>query len=307
MDFRKRTKRLASRKDWYVLQSFWSRHIPSPSDLILDADQESQLTLLVVKELPQADLKPEHRFLPETHPASSVFLESMYSVFKAARVSSAATRQVRDGLATWSISTAYQGAIFALRSLIGLFGIAYIEDGNKGYLVDVAPGPPKGAAGRTSSTLSQEVQVMRVQKMGHLEWWALFQRLQSTWQGVDGLDKFELELARCPAGTFTKHRNDLHYRLTWYFDDLFEDKLTSGSFGVLSTEREEGLVELLGDPRGSDGVLLLNGLLLGVCISLLRTLAVRNRQLDEALRRLSQVADPLASDIVGSWYATFAR
>ena len=294
-----------SEKDWATVRSLWSRYLPGQYELEGLFQWESQLSVIILPELAEVREDGEHRFLPKLHPASTVFMEALWFLHKAVRVSCTAGRQVEDGLATWSISTAYQGAMFSLRALLGFVGIGYFDYSGAGYLVDVAPGPRKGRrrGARKEVESPTEVQLMSVPMMGHKEWWLLFQRLQRVWRGFEWLDGFEEELASCAVGSFAKQRNDLHYRLTWYFADLVDADPRPSSFGLFGVPSEPGIVGRLSDRRGSDGVLLLNGLLVRSCIALLGRLASTSRQLEPVLYRLRDVLERFDTAVVGSWSA----
>ena len=98
-------------------------------------------------------------------------------------------------------------------------------------------------------------------------------------------------------------RNDLHYRLTWYFADLVDADPRPSSFGLFGVPSEPSIVGRLSDRRGSDGVLLLNGLLVRSCIALLGRLASTSRQLEPVLYRLRDVLERFDTAVVGSWSA----
>ena len=225
-NFEKKIKRL-SKKDWAELRSFWLSHIPEIESL----GQEPVEALEQDERLRQgADLvgdTGERRFNPDVSPASQLFLESIFVVCKAVRVFCEAARQVENGLPTWSISTAHHSAMFALRGFLGLCGIAYLEIDNRFFLMDVRPAEPKGHRQRSSVYIvdTNEIQLVKVPQMRHREWWGIYQRILRTSAATFGCWRYpvDMELARGGTGVLSRHRNNLHYRLVWFYDDLLGD------------------------------------------------------------------------------------
>ena len=256
------------------MRTFWLRHIPDierPSQEPEEALEEHEELRREIAFVPGSGI---HRFPADVSPASMLFRESVFVLCKAVRISCESARQAAMGLPTWSISTAHHSNMFAVRALLGFCGIGYFELDGKYFLVDVHPTERKGQRQRRAvpSVEDDEVQLMRVSQMGHREWWMVYRRiLRSSSTGFNWrpMDK---EIALCDIGKLSKHRNDLHYRLRWFYDDLLEEKRMP-AFGEFSEEAAEDVVERLDDDAGSDGMLILNQVLLGNTLIMLENLS----------------------------------
>ena len=247
----------------------------------------------------------EHRFEPEVNPAALLFHQSVYTVHSAVRVSCAATQQAVDGLPTWSISTAYQGSLLALRALLGLCGIAYLELEGCFFLMDTFPSARKGKRKKSRAVLrasTNEVQLMKVQRMEHRHWWLVFQRILRTSAGLFDCwwVPFDSGLAHCTTQTLSKHRNELHYHGIWFYDDLF-DELVCETFGRFDAAACKELVDRLNDENGSDGALILNQTLLAISIGMLRDLAKDSRRVEPEVDVIERTIRRFSNRIISTW------
>ena len=252
----------------------------------------------------------EHRFEPDVHPASHLFHEAVFTVHMAVRVSCAAAQQATDGLPTWSISTAYHGSMLALRGLLGLCGIAYLETEGRYFLMDAFPSARKGTRQKRRrqsqpilSASTNEVQLIRVPRMENRHWWLVFQRLLRTSAALFSRWSypFDTRLSRCKAQVVSRHRNKLHYRGVWYYEDLFE-KVIFDSFGQFDAEGCQTVVDKLQEENGSDGTLMLNQILLGISIAMLRDLAGVSRRVEPEIKVIDHTIQQFTNDIVSTWY-----
>ena len=256
------------------LRELWLEHIPEilPAGAVPTEFLEDSLELR--SEAEGSATAPEHRFSPEVHPAGQVFHEAVFASHRAVRVACAARKQVDDGLPTWSISTAHQASMFAVRALLGLCGIWYVELGTCRRLVDVFPGRTKGSRGhgRKIRASGREVQLLRVRKMEQRHWWLVLQRVLRTSANDFGCwRRFESELASCDVGVLSRERNALHYRGRWFLDDLHRECRTDAFGQVASGD----VVSIIGrfDAEGEwDGSVLLNRLLVTNAVAMLREL-----------------------------------
>ena len=301
--FEKKLKHL-SWKDWAELRSFWLEHIPD----IDRPGQEPEETLEQDEELQRevSSVPPNgvHRFIVDVNPASLLFRESIFVLCKAIRISCESAQQAINGLPTWSISTAHHSSMFALRAFLGFCGIAYIELENKYFLVDVRPSQRKGHRRQKAPLLTdnKEVQLIKVPQMGHREWWSVYKRILRTSKSFSWSFPVDKELVRCDTGTLSKHRNELHYRLRWFYEDLLDVKVIP-SFGSFSSESAETVVKRLEESDGSDGSLILNQMLLGNNLSMLRDLSKLNRSVSITTATIEGTIKKFNNNIVKSWYS----
>lgn len=269
-------------------------------DETLDQDETLRREISVVGDA------GERRFEPDVSPAAQLFRESVFVLCKSVRILCEAARQADDGLPTWSISTAHQGALFALRGFLGLCGIAYLEINNKCYLMDVKPGEPKGRRSRrpTIHHYTPEVQVINVPQMKHSDWWRVYQRIINTSsETFDDCWRYpiDMELGNCKNSVFSRHRNDLHYRLKWFYGDLLENSVVE-SFGWFSEDSANALARKLNEDGGSDGMIILNQVLLGNSLAMLEDMARSSRRVKDIVDEMDGAIQKFSNDIIVSWY-----
>lgn len=260
---------------------------------------------MIRREAALLEAEGEHRFEPEVNPAPHLFHETVFAVHTAVRVSCEAAKQAADGLPTWSISTAHHASMFALRALFGLCGIAYLDTAGCYLLMDTFPSAKKGKRSRRRPVLNvfnNEVQLIKVPRMEHRHWWLLFQRLLRTSEGLFSRWSYPLDaaLAHCNAQVLSRHRNELHYRGAWFFEDLF-DQLEWTSFGRFEPEACRGIVGKLEERNGSDGTLILNQVLLGITIAMLRDLARDSRRVEPEVRVIDRTIRRFENAVVSTW------
>lgn len=293
-------------KNWQELRFAWLDLIPEvagpgrkPTELLSRNEMIRQQSAF-------AGQTGDHRFVPEFNLAGQLFHESVYTLHTATRVSCAATQQALDGLPTWSISTAYQGSLLALRSLLGFCGIAYLEMSNCYYLMDVLPSDRRSRRRRPRRihrSLSNEVQLIKIQQMHHTHWWLMFRRMLRT--SFDLFSQwrypFDHALAQCNPSIVSKHRNRLHYRGIWFFDDLF-DHLELLSFGRFDSEECQEVADKLQEENGSDGTLFLCLVLLGISIEMVRDLGKDNRLAEAEINLIDRTLQVFGNEIVTTWF-----
>lgn len=299
----RKLKRLST-KSWADLRNFWLSHIPEEGQLGQKPDETLEQHEILRQETRFVTNEGEHRFEPEASLAPQLFSEAVFIACKAIRVSCEAAAEVVGGLPTWSISTAHHSTLFALRAFLGLCGVAYLEIDGRYFLLDVRPREIKGRRGGVHRQLdTKAAQLIQVPQLGHRDWWKIYQRILHTSGEAFGCWPFGVDpaLAACDVGTLSRHRNDVHYRLVWFFDDLFEARYVR-SFGVFADEIGGNVVERLEDGDGSDGALILNQVLVGNCLAMLVDLARSSRGVKRLVDTVNSLVDRVTNDVVASWY-----
>lgn len=299
-----RRAKLLSRKDWNDLRSFWLRHIPDLEQLEQEPVERLSQDVQLHREASEAPETGEYRFRAEVNPASLLFRESAFLMCKAVRTSCESARQIVDGLPTWAISTAHHSSLFALRGFIGLWGVGYVEIGNKFFLVDLHPSQPKGRRQSDRHAISDDgdVQLIRVPQMGQREWWTVYKRILRTVRGVGNQFPVIDELSHCELSRLSMHRNDLHYRLRWFYDDVLES-LHIPTFGEFSDDAADEVCDRLGANEGSDGAIILNQLVLGNALTMLMDLARVSRRVATVVDRIRSSIENRQNEVVESWYS----
>ncbi len=147
-----------------------------------------------------------------------------------------------------------------------------------------------------------EIQLIRIPQMGHREWWLLYQRILRSSKGFSWRFPVDKQSWLCDERIFSKHRNQLHYRLRWFYDDLLETKFVAG-FGEFSEGRAETVIAKLSEPDGSEGVLTLNQIVLGNALSMLIDLSEVSKSLTIVIEEIKTAVEVLKNDVVESWFS----
>lgn len=156
---------------------------------------------------------------------TGVLLEGVALLHKAANVAGAGQVDFSAGLRTWSISTCYQAAMFAARSLMCLLGVVVAEVENDVFIVDVCSRDRKSGARRRPSRTEVLISWACSGRVEHRPIWSLLMRLlrvtkidASIWPA-----RWVAALASKQVSEFGRQRNRLHYKPSaWLFDDLHE-------------------------------------------------------------------------------------
>ena len=287
-----------------MLRTFWYRHIPEIGQVGQEPQETLERNLDLQREAADAPANGEHRFQVGVNPAGLLFREGVFVLCKAVRVSCESASQVVDGLPTWAISTAHHSSLFALRAFLALCGIAYVVSEGGTFLVDVIPYQQKGNRTKRIRDVAdnKEIQLIRTPQMGHREWWILYQRILRTSKGFPWCFPVDQALALCDTSIFSMHRNQIHYRLRWFYDDLL-DRCQINLFGHYGEYDSGELVERLSSHSGSDGTLILNEILLGNTLSMLSDLSRTSNRVVKILEEVNDLIVQRTNDVVDSWHS----
>jgi len=270
------------RRDWATLRGQWLTAMPTiaPPGSAPPAGLADVLDIgdFVRSAEAQAET-PLRREIPGLRPA--ILHEGLFLLHKASHVVSAAEKHVATGICSWSLSSAYQGSVFASRAVLAFLGIALVEVDGRYVLVDLWPGPPvherRGVELGTAWPAPQLWCVGQVGHMDHRLLWLLFQRALR----VARVDCWPGRAARLigllNAGDITRQRNLLHYRAhAWLRDDLltFQFYDDFGDFHWTSNQDREDL-----DPDRDDFALQLSFVLLKLASLLFEDLAHLSQRL----------------------------
>lgn len=198
--------------------------------------------------------------------------EGIFYLHKASHVIGAAEISTSKGLQTWSLSTAYQGAIFSAHAILFFLGIAFPIIDDKVYLIDLFPLDKSKSIKSSKETIPEielnEIEIIKVEQM-HL--WATFLRLIRIFKIDDSIwpNKILKEIKKINIKEFTKQRNYLHYSNNdWLFNDLF-NFVNNADFEYRSMNLIDGLEFKL----KSDFTLMLSFSLYHLAYSLLKDLS----------------------------------
>lgn len=222
------------RRRWEHIRSNWLLHIPYltsvgdiPQSAVAEVADFDAVALALISENQQNPASPlisaDEELLGLRE---AVFSESLFLLHKARHVVGAAEFHVRDGLQTWALANAYQGAFFAAKAILGFLGASFPEYNSRTIAIDLFPGP----VARADQYLFCSLHYIG-NRMEHRPIWDIFQRLL----GVSIVEVWPKhivnKLKSIESKNFALQRNHIHYRNNgWLLNDL-NDFLFSDDFG----------------------------------------------------------------------------
>jgi len=155
---------------------------------------------------------------------ATLFREAVYWLHKALHVLGASEAQVSNGLPTWSLSVAYQGAFFSARSIMSFLGVGVAEIDQTSVCGDICR-DMQGLRPQLLAEIGAFEEETSFHTVGsrfeHIHIWRLFQRLLRITSCDIWPAGWANYLAQVDVSEITKQRHRLHYKLTyWVTDDL---------------------------------------------------------------------------------------
>ena len=106
----------------------------SPPQMLL-SEMAALGQCLGIDVLPKSQVRELFEPIPGLREA--VLHDAIYLLHKAAHVLGSALVHVSSGMCTWSLSSAYQAAYFAMNSVMRFLGVAVVEYESRHFLIDV--------------------------------------------------------------------------------------------------------------------------------------------------------------------------
>jgi hypothetical protein len=179
----------------------------------------------------------------------AVLHEATTLLHKAGNVLRAMEVEGCNGYPTWSRSTAYHSAFFAMRGVLGILGVVVVnsDDRRRSFQIDIWA--PRRQRVRSPSSSYFAIRITPRRSVLHKEMWSLFTRvLRSKKIGLDVWPSAGNDILKQHApGQFSILRHRLHYRSTgWIYADLWDDS-EEHDFSRLANDVLE--VKYLGQPN----------------------------------------------------------
>lgn len=230
MSFDKKLKRIKAR-DWDFIQSKWLRYLPSIYPIgSAPADSLSEHPTLAAAVMDVDDNGEKIVNIGELRPA--LFHESVYLLHKAINVIEATENHFQNGFPTWSLSSAYHSAFFAVKSLMGFLGVCTPRISSSDYVIDMWPEPEELSSKKRK--LGEEPQIfvklIKQKSLQHNHIWQILQRLVivvDTELWPESYSEFVKSIGHLD---FAFQRNSLHYNKDWILNDIHE-RLFLDAFG----------------------------------------------------------------------------
>lgn len=226
-----------SQRFWSDIREGWVNNAPLTLDLSQRLEHSiSELpSVIALDEALKIDVPQVHQEISELR--RNVLVEAIFLAKKATSVLAASQHHVLHGYCSWSLSSAYQAAFFAAKSILYLLGIAFAERQNT-ILVDVWPLPEKLSTkarkrGESPRQLILAIK-LKAQRLEHQPIWGFFLR---------AIRVSEVEASIWPANfvgllrdlredQFAVQRNALHYKnVYWPFPGDLEAIAHRDGFG----------------------------------------------------------------------------
>jgi len=269
MNFEKQLKRIDHR-NWKTIRAEWFQYLPNIQAPGQHPDHEIAQTVglddVVARTPETGEYKTELIGL-----RAAIFHEGIFLLHKAFHVSGSAEVHINNGILSWSLSSGYHSAFFAVKSIMCFLGISTTEVNNKMILIDVWPEPEKLSKSKVNKgfTPKREMKFLSMPKLQHFHIWEIFQRILRTSTINIWPETFRHLIALNPKD-FALQRNTLHYKNNkWIHDDLYKSDLDP-HFGIRTNLLDE--IDDV-DPLSDDFSILLSHILLNLAYILLKDIA----------------------------------
>lgn len=232
MGKRDREAQCISIRQWDSIRKAWEDYIPTYPSPWPKPDHELAELNSLSEELQKFSSNHQRNMDKETLEydipglRASVLHEAVTLLHKAANVLRAMEVEAVSGYGTWSRSSAYHSAFFAMRGVLGVLGVVVVPANarKRNFQIDIWAPRRKKVSTPTANEFA--IRITPRKAVQHKELWSLFTRVlrankidQSVWPylGNDVLRDFD-------PGKFSIIRHRLHYRSTgWIYDDLWDD------------------------------------------------------------------------------------
>jgi hypothetical protein len=267
-------------REWPEILDAWLSYIPTiqPPGKVPDSPLADLPTLQAeVQDLQQ---QPKVVTTEIIGLREGVLIEGIFLLHKAANVLGSAQVHVSTGLRSWSLSSAYQAAFFAMKAVTHFLGVAVVEVQNKSVLIDIWTPPQKKRKGEVGP--SYHVLMQSCNRFEHRQLWAVFQRMMRVTKELDTVLTKDITTALLDLdiNDFATQRNSLHYRIAWPFNDLHQCNIDP-NFGI----HDDGIADgtPLRDPEGDDFSIVLGIVLVRIGYRMIYELSQKAPALDGEL------------------------
>ncbi len=177
---------------------------------------------------------------------ATMLTEGVYLAHRSVHVLRASVLHRENSVCSWSLSSAYQAAMFAVLAYMRVWGIASVEVPGGNWIVDAWPefDPQAGKPKKQNRVRPDAVVAIPCGLPSQSDYWILFKRLLEKTKGKF-FDVGEHEALRnTGVFKFAAQRNDLHYRTGWWPHDDFYGTTNAAA---ITLARDDALAEILED------------------------------------------------------------
>lgn len=278
-------------RSWDDLKDIWLDYIPdfvqpgsAPEHEIID----SIPLLIEVEKIENSHPYSVSDEMPEVR--SAAIHQGIFLLHKAANVIGASQIHIREGIKSWSLSSAYHAAFFSMKAVLHFLGAIDIHIPERGYFLLDLWSEEASKTSRIRKRTYSVIKIIKSKRFEHQQLWALFQRMLRitnlsekiiTAQNISSIQSLKI-------ADFARQRNRLHYNTKWFFDDI-HDYIFNKSFGVFQNNLSDG--SALQNPNEEDFSLALGFILVRMGCQMLSDIAELSPEIKNELNLLSSWFD----------------
>ncbi len=287
--FQRKVKKYVAHRSWETLLSEWLNFLPKLDSPALPPEGLDNFFPL---QSCLASRSSDESFLSEVEGLRTLmFHEGLFLIHKAGHVIGAAELHAQKGILTWSLSSAYQGALFGAMAIMRLLGVATVVQDKNHWLVDLYPESTNFPFRGKKPKIKPNPMTLFLRlgtRVEHRHLWHIFQRLMRVCRFQEpNINKYTASFSKSNFNVrdFARQRNALHYETSaWFFEDMYTF-LPTQNFGlreVLSAS------DLEFSNLSSDFTILLSMSILYIGGSLLQSIASKSNKISEDLNLFQQ-------------------
>jgi len=257
MSQRDRDAEKISIREWSAIRNAWLDYIPNHASPWPIPEHELHELTSLQQELKKFSACHTRNIDTETFEYEiegfrvAVLHEAIILIHKGANVLRASADETAHGYRTWSRSSAYHSAFFAMRGLLAILGVVIVpfEGRKKDFQIDIWAPRRMKSVGPNESDFA--IRIMPRNTVQHKELWSLFHRVLCASKVEEGIWPYAGNdlLKQLDSASFATVRHRLHYRATgWLYNDL-SDASSTEVLDQLATDVLQ--LRFLSDP--SDG------------------------------------------------------
>lgn len=291
-------------RSWDELKERWLDYIPDFGESGCAPEQEITDSITFLSEVEKIKNNQPHSVsddMPEVR--SATIHQGIFLLHKAANVIAASQIHIREGIKSWSLSSAYQAAFFSMKAVLHFLGAIVIQVPERGYFLIDLWSEEVAKKSRIRTRSYRVIKIIKAKRFEHQQMWALFQRMLRVTKFAEKIITAEniASMQSLKITDFARQRNRLHYKTTWIFEDI-HSYIFDQDFGVFNNDLSDG--SALEDPNRDDFSLALGFILVRMGCQMLLDIAELSPPIKSELNLLSLWFDKDCNHLYKSAYST---
>lgn len=284
-------------RSWDKLKDIWLDYVPefvqpgsAPEHEIIDC-----IPLLSEIEKIKND-QPYSVFDELAEIKGAALHQGIFLLHKAANVIGASQIHIKEGIKSWSISSAYHAAFFSMKAILHFLGAIEIHIPERGHFLLDLWSEEVSKSSRIRRRSYSVIKIIKSRRFEHQQLWALFQRLLRITDLPEKIITSQniLSIKSLKSNDFARQRNSLHYNTAWLFDDIHE-YLFNNSFGVFKNNLYDG--SAIQNPNEDNFSIALGFILVRMGCQMLSDIAELSSEIKNEINLLSSWFDKDCNDL----------